>query len=75
MESNVECHIFLEHKGSLVTAMKWNGEELYCGDNKGMLSGIALPKLLVICLLSSFFYSVYLLFYRQKTSLPCLVPF
>lgn len=38
---------YTEHEGNLVTAMKWINNEVYCGDNMGKISVVAVINLLV----------------------------
>lgn len=40
---------FIEHAGNIVTAMKWQGSDVYSGDNTGKVSVIAFANLLVSC--------------------------
>ncbi|KAB0799347.1 hypothetical protein PPYR_07227 [Photinus pyralis] len=45
-ENCIQYHTHHEHRGNIVTAIKWNGDELYCGDNLGKITVITLPSLL-----------------------------
>jgi hypothetical protein len=44
---NFQQQIFTEHEGNTVTALKWNGNDLYCGDSIGRVSVIILKNFLV----------------------------
>ncbi|XP_063906377.1 BLOC-2 complex member HPS5 homolog [Zophobas morio] len=43
---NFEQQVFTEHEGHTVTAMRWNGNDLYCGDSAGVISVITLKSFL-----------------------------
>jgi hypothetical protein len=43
---NFQQQIFTEHEGNTVTALKWNGNDLYCGDSIGRVSVIILKNFL-----------------------------
>ncbi|KAK5643432.1 hypothetical protein RI129_007277 [Pyrocoelia pectoralis] len=45
-ENYIQYQANYEHRGNIVTAIKWNGDELYCGDNTGRITVISLPSLL-----------------------------
>lgn len=38
---------FGEHEGNVVTTIKWQGSEVYCGDNAGKVSVVTVASLLV----------------------------
>lgn len=43
----LDYQIYTEHEGLTVTAMKWNHNDLYCGDHTGKVSVISLVNILV----------------------------
>ncbi|RZB40395.1 Hermansky-Pudlak syndrome 5 protein -like, partial [Asbolus verrucosus] len=47
--TSVQQQVFSEHEGNTITAMKWNGNDLYCGDSTGRISVITLKSFLVQC--------------------------
>lgn len=44
---NYNYQQFVEHDGNVVTALKWQDSEIYCGDNTGKVSVITVANLLV----------------------------
>lgn len=55
--ANYDHQIYSQHEGSKVTVLKWHCSELYCGDDKGKVSVVNLPNLLVsITFRMSFLY-------------------
>lgn len=38
---------FAEHEGNIITVLKWENSEVYCGDNTGKVSVITIANLLV----------------------------
>ncbi|XP_044255419.1 Hermansky-Pudlak syndrome 5 protein homolog [Tribolium madens] len=47
-ETDFQQQIFTEHEGNNITAIKWNGNDLYCGDNTGRVSVVALRNFLTV---------------------------
>nr|XP_008191943.1 PREDICTED: Hermansky-Pudlak syndrome 5 protein homolog isoform X2 [Tribolium castaneum] len=83
-ETEFQQQIFTEHEDNHITAMTWNGNDLYCGDNTGRVSVVALRNFLtmfqtpVACLMhldsqivQLDTYSKFLLVSTQTRSLLC----
>lgn len=47
MESDYNYQQFAEHEGNIITCMKWQNSEVYCGDNTGKVSVTTVANLLV----------------------------
>lgn len=47
VDINYNYQQFAEHEGNVVTVIKWQNSEIYCGDNTGKVSVITVANLLV----------------------------
>ncbi|KAG5862572.1 hypothetical protein JTB14_002918 [Gonioctena quinquepunctata] len=46
IDGNFTSLVYNEHEGNTVTAMKWHGNDLYCGDDVGKISVFTMTSLL-----------------------------
>ncbi|XP_023029038.2 WD40 repeat domain-containing protein pink isoform X1 [Leptinotarsa decemlineata] len=46
VDGNIRPLVYNEHEGNNITVMKWHGNDLYCGDDVGKVSVVAITSLL-----------------------------